>query len=300
MPANFPEFWLSRIIQLLNEADVASFLNGISEIPVNVTTINAGQLTEKNKIYVPETMFEVDILINNTTYPIPVQVYEDGTIEITLDKYQTKVVSLPDDQTMGASYDIIDTATAAMRRSIMVGKYQKAIHSIAPAANSVATPILNATGGPDALEDENGRLRLTYEDLVAAKKACKNFGKKRIVLCEDHWNDLLLDRKRFGDKLVNYTAGMPAPVIASFELHSYDGVMPIYTSAVAKKPYGAILEAGDKEGSVIFGVEGIAKKTGMTKQYFDPAKPRTQANEYALRHYYVVTPYQNKRIGAII
>lgn len=299
MPANFPEVWLSRIIQLLNEADVASFLVGISEIPVNVTQINAGQLTEINKIYVPETDFEVDILINNSTYPIPVQTYADGTIEITLDKYQTKVVSLPDDQTMGASYNIIDTATNRMRRAIMVEKYQKAIHSICPAANTTLTPILEATGGPDNLTDGT-RPRLTYEDLVAAKKACKNFGQKRIVLTEEHWNDLLLDRRRFGDKLVNHTTGMPAPVIASFELHHYEGNMPLIDTNGDKKPYGSVAVATDKEASVIFGVDGIAKKTGMTKQYFDPAKPRTQANEYAIRHYFVVTPYQNKKIGAII
>ncbi len=301
MPANFPEVWLDRVIQNLDKSDEASFLNGIPEMNVDVSQINKGTLSEINKIYVPETEFEVDVLINNNTYPIPYQQYADGTIEITLDKYQTKVVSLPDDKIIGASYDIIDTATKAAVRSIVVNKFKKAIHALAPLQHTAATPVLEATGD----DDGTGRKRLTYNDLVALKKACDKAGwgddKRRLVLNDDHWNDLLLDRERFGNLLVDYTQGKPKPVIAGFELHTYP-VMPIYDSNKVKKAFGAIKENGDKVASVAFAVGIVAKKTGVTRQYFIKAEnnPRNQANELSYRHYYIVTPFQNKKIGAIL
>jgi len=301
MPANFPEMWLDRVIQNLDKTDEASFLNGIAELNADVSQINKGAMSEINKIYVPETDFEVDVLINNSTYPIPYQQYDDGTIEITLDKYQTKVVTLPDDKTIGASYDIIDTATKSTVRSITVNKYKKAIHAIAPAQNTTATPVLEATGD----DDGTGRKRLTYNDLVAFKKACDTAGwgdgKRRLVLNDGHWNDLLLDRERFGSLLVDYVQGKPKPVIAGFELDTYP-VMPIYTDANVKKAFGAIKESGDKVASVAFVLEAIAKKTGVTRQYFVKAEnnPRNQANELSYRHYYVVVPFQNKKIGAIL
>lgn len=302
MPANFPEVWLDRVIQNLEDSNMATWLEGIAEISANVTVINAGQISEKNKIYVPSTDFEVDVLINNNTYPIPVQEYEDGTIEITLDKYQTKVITLSDDDIIGAAYDKIDVITRSSTHALVTNKYQKAIHAIAPLANTTATPILAATGGPDALEDSSGRKRLTYEDLVEAKKQCKNFGVLRIVLNDDHWADLALDRKNFGNQLVNYVEGTPAVKIAGFELHKYEGEMPLYTAALAKKPFGSIQEATDKVASVIFGVKGVAKKTGLTKQYFTPAStnPSGQTNDLAYRHYFVATPFQNRFIGAIV
>ena len=305
MPANFPEIWLGRIIQNLDNSDVAPFLNGIAEIAASVVQINQGQLSEQNKIYVPSTEFEVDVLINNTTYPIAVQTYADGTIEITLDKYQTKVVTLSDDQIIGASYDKIDVVTKSLVRSILSSKYKKAIHSIAPAAVTVDTPVMAATGGAAALADPSGRKRLTYEDLVAFKDACDKAGMaeegRRLVLCTNHWNDLLLDRKNFGNQLVDYAKGKPAPFISDFELHKYP-VMPLYTSLKVKKAYGAIVEAGDTVASVCFVKEKIGKKTGLTKQYFAEAKnnPATQTNDLSYRHYFIAVPYQNKHIAAIV
>lgn len=70
MPKNFPEAWLNRVIQNLNNADQATFLEGIPEINAEINVINPGTATEKNKIYVPTTEFAVDILINNNSYPI--------------------------------------------------------------------------------------------------------------------------------------------------------------------------------------------------------------------------------------
>ncbi|EGV44365.1 hypothetical protein BZARG_779 [Bizionia argentinensis JUB59] len=304
MPANFPEIWLGRIIQNLDTSDIAPFLNGIAEIAADVVQINQGQLSEKNKIYVPSTEFEVDVLINNTTYPLAVQTYADGTIEITLDKYQTKVVTLSDDQIIGASYDKIDVVTKSLIRSILVSKFKKALHSIAPQTNTATTPVMAATGGTAALADPDGRLRLVYEDLVAFKGLCDTAGfteeDRRLVLCNEHWNDLLLDRKNFGNQLVDYAAGKPAPMIAGFELQKYT-TAPIYTAAGVKQPFGTIAAPTDTSASIAFCVNGIAKKTGLTKQYFVKAEnnPANQTNDLAYRHYFIVTPYQNRKIGAI-
>ncbi|MDB0602632.1 hypothetical protein PL373_16140 [Tenacibaculum maritimum] len=302
MPANFPEVWLDRVIQSFDNSDVATFLEGIPEINADVHQINEGQITEKNIIYVPTTDFEVDILVNNNSYPIPFQEYSDGTVQMELDKYQTKVVTLKDDDTIGSSYDKIDVCTRSCTRAISSDKYKRAIHSIAPLKHTAKTPVLKATGGAESLADESGRKRLTYEDLVAAKQATKGFGDRRLVLNDTHWNDLLLDRKNFGNQLIDYAKGKPNPMIAGFEIHKYDGDMPLFTAAKAKKPYGAVLEPTDLEASVIFVKEAIGKKTGLTKQYFVKAEnnPTRQTNDLSYRHYFVASPYRAEKIAAII
>lgn len=293
MPLNFPEMWLKRVIHNLDKTDQATFLNGIAELNVDVTQINEGQMSEQNKIYVAATDFAVDVLINNSNYPIAVQNYSDSTIEITLDKYQTKVTSLSDDEIIGASYPKIDHVTRAHVHSILSNKFKKAIHAIAPAADATATPVHELATD------------LTYAELVAFRKKCDDAGFEedtiRLVLSPKHWNDLLKDRDNFGDQLVNYNTGKPAPMIAGFELHRYAG-NPWYTDAGAKKAWGADLVGTDKQASVAFVKEAIAKKTGLTKQYFSSAKtdPKNQANLLSYRHYFIVVPFQAKKIGAII
>lgn len=307
MPANFPEIWLDRVITNLDEADLAPWLDGVAELEADVTQLGENTATEQNIIHIAATDFEVDVLINNNTYPIPVQEYTDGSLQFTLDKYQTKVVTVSDDQVMGASYDKIDVVTASSTRAILVEKFGKAIHSIAPQLHTAKTPVIFATGvnGTDAPLMDGTRFRLTYDDLVRFKAACKA-GKfplkdRRLVLNEDHWNDLLLDRKNFGDKLINYTEGTPAPKIAGFHLYTYEN-MPYYTAAGVKKAYGAVPAGTDKVASVAFSLGGVAKKTGNTKQYFAPAatNPSGQTNDLAYRHYFLATPFRAEKIGAIL
>jgi len=307
MPSNFPEVWLDRVIDNITKEDVAPWLEGVSEMDAEVQELGEGTLTETNVINIATTDFDVDILVNNNTYPIPVQEYADGHLQFTLDKYQTKVVTVSDDQIMGASYDKIDIVTKNSVRAILVEKYGKAIHSIAPASNTEKTPVIFATGvnGTDAPLVDGRRLRLTYDDLVRFKKALEDAGfdeeGKRLVLCNNHWNDLLLDRKNFGNQLVDYAKGKPAPMIASFTLYQY-AKAPRYTALGVKKAFTAIAEGTDKIASVAFMPEGIAKKTGLTKQYFVAAKdqPKTQTNDLAYRHYFIATPFRAKLIGAIL
>jgi hypothetical protein len=300
MPANFAEVWLDRVRNNLTNADQAPFLDGIAEMDVDVSLMGEGTITESNIIHVPTSEFAPDVLINNTTYPIALQAYNDSEVIIKLDKFQTKVVTLTDDQVLGASYNRIDNATRKTVQKLTLEKFTKAIHAIAPSADSVNTPVIATTGTADA----TGRLRLVYADLVALKarfdKIKTPIAGRRLVLCFDHYNDLLLDRTNFGDQLINYKKGEVAPVIAGFQIYSYEN-MPLF-AAGTKKAYGTIAVATDKTASVAFLADNIAKKTGDTKQYFTPAKdnPTTQTNQLAYRHYFIAVPFRNEMIAAII
>lgn len=301
MPANFADVWLNRVRQNLTTQDVAPWLDGIPELDTNVLEMGSGDASELNVIHIPRTSFNPDVLVNNTAYPLAIQAYTDDETVVSLDKYQTKPTSISDDKIIGASYNVIDPATKSHSRSINTKKYNKAAHAIAPTSNATATPVIAATG---TARIAGGPASLSYDDIVNLKDALDtaevSTEGRRLVLSTAHWNDLLVDRKNFGDKLVNYNTGMPAPVIAGFELFQYNG-NPLYTSAGVKKAYGAVKEAGDRQGSFAFWTGQIAKKTGMTKQYFKEAKndPEAQTNLLNYRHYFIAMPFDSKAIGAI-
>lgn len=295
MPLNFPEVWSARVITLLNTLNIAPWLDGIPELDTEVIEMGSGSTSESNVIHLPVENFKPDVLINNTTYPIALQSFTDTEAIIQLDKYQTKVTTLSDDQIMGASYQRIDSATRGHVNQISSTKYQKAIHAIAPSTNTLNTPVVE-------LGDHAGDV---YKAIVALKA---EFDKqhipmegRRLVLCPDHYNALLNDRERFGNTLQNMNSGQVAPNIAGFEIYQYVGT-PLYTSAGVKKAWGAIPANGDQPASVAFYKENIAKKTGLTKQYFAPANqdPENQTNKLNYRHYFIAMPAKNEAIGAII
>lgn len=299
MPANFPEVWLNRVIQNLTNQNVAPWLDGIPELDVQVLEVGSGDASESNIIYIPRTSFNPDVLVNNSAYPIALQAYDDDNVTVQLDKYQTKVTTLSDDQVVGAAYNRIDVATGGHTRSINTKKYQKAIHAIAPAADAADTPVIAATGAV-----VNGVNTLIYDDLITLKDRLDTAEvapeDRRLVLSTRHYNDLLLDRKNFADKLVNYTAGSAAPVIAGFEIYQYNG-NPLFADDGTKKAFGAVKAAGDRQASVVFWKGVIAKKTGMTKQYFMPSAqdPETQTNKVNYRHYFIAIPFEQRGVGAI-
>lgn len=298
MPKNFPDAWVNRVEKNLTQATNAPWLDGIAEMDVPVIEIGSGAASESNQIHIPVSDFEVDVLVNNTAYPIALQAFDDDEVVIKLDKYQTKVVTLSDDQILGASYSRIDSVTSSLTDAMLKKKYSKAIHALAAAADTVNTPIIETTG-----ELVGTRKRLIYDDLVALKDKADKLEipaeGRRLVLCTDHYNDLLLDRKNFGDLLVNYKTGDLAPIIAGFQIYQY--VANPYFLAKVKQPYGSAPAGGSLQGSVFFYLPNIAKKTGLTKQYFADSKqdPENQTNRVSYRHYFIVVPKRNKYIGVI-
>lgn len=292
---NFPEVWLSRVISMLTTANVAPWLDGIEELDTEIIEVGSGATSEQNIIHLPVETFKPEVLINNSTYPIALQNFNDDEVTIQLDKYQTKVTTLSDDQIIGASYRRIDSATRGHVVQINSAKYKKSIHAIAPAVNTAKTPVVN-------LSNHQGDV---YDAIVALKSAFDNAEVpaegRRLVLCNDHYNQLLRDRNRFGDLLSNMNTGKTAPVIAGFEIYSYIG-NPTYDSTGKKKAWGAIPIEGDVPASVAFYKGNIAKKTGITKQYFSPASvdPENQTNKLNYRHYFIALPAKNETVGAII
>lgn len=303
MPANFPEVWSARVIQLLTTQDVAPWLDGIPELDVEVTVMGEGSAGEANLIHLPIETFQPEVLINNSTYPIAVQEFTDTEVIIKLDKYQTLATSLSDDQIIGASYSRIDSATRGHRVVINSSKYRKAIHAQAPASDSPKTPVV--TVDYSGLTTGSEKANALFEKIVELKgrfddEEVPEDG-RRLVLSSKDVNILLLDRNRFGNQIANINTGKVEGTIAGFKTYSYVA-NPRYTAAGVKKAFNAVKEGTDKIASVAFHENNVAKKTGMTKQYFSKASaaPTTQTNLLNYRHYFIALPAKNEMIGAII
>ena len=152
--------------------------------------------------------------------------------------------------------------------------------------------MLKTTGERDA---ETGRLRLTMADLVALKAAMDKLHvpaeNRRLVLCSDHVNDLLLVSQTFREQYNIDRATGKVGKLYGFDVYEYANT-PLYTQAGKKKNLGVAAGAGEFNCSFAFYTPRVFKATGSTKMYYSEAAtdPEYQRNKINFRHYFLCMP----------
>ena len=289
----YTEVWTGEMIK--------AFRNSVDSIGWYKIIRNYDDKVDNEVIHFVQIGGDPQVLVNNTTYPIPIVALPDTDKPIALDKYQTEVTPVTDDELHAISYDKMASVIERHREAIDAKKYSKALHALAPASHLAATPVILTSGENDG----TGRKIMTIKDIIALKKAFDKLkvpGKGRIlVLCTDHVNDLLENDQKFAAQYYNYTTGKIAN-LHSFEIYEYVDC-PYYTASTkTKKAYSAVPGTGDFQASVAFFAPRMMRADGSTKMYYSEAEtdPTMQQSLVNFRTYFICLPLKNEAIGAIV
>lgn len=183
------EVWTGELIKALRSGDKATFLDGLPDY---------SQYAENDVIHMVDVGGDPDVLVNNTTYPIAIQQLTDTDAVFSLDKFQTKPTSITDDELYALSYDKMASVKERHSQALLVKKYAKAIHALAPDSNAAKTPVLKTTGDVEG-GAATGRRMMQRSDIIALKKKFDVMQvpteDRRLVLCPDHVNDLLMQTR---------------------------------------------------------------------------------------------------------
>lgn len=291
MEGVFTEVWTGELVKKLNAGMNDSFLQGIPDYSARV---------DNETIHLVDVGGDPDVLVNNTTYPIPIQDLEDGDIAISLDKFQTKPTRVTDDELYAISYDKFGSVVERHSDAIQTKKLKKFAHALAPYSHTAKTPIVQTSGETDSVR---GRKKLTLKDIIALKRAFDNMevpeGGRRLVLCPDHVNDLLELDQSFRDKYYNYTTGKLMNMYG-FEIYTFVNA-PYFNKNGVKLAYNATPTATDHKGSFAYYVPRMFRAKGSTKMYYSEAatNPQTQESLVNFRNYDIVLPKKMEAIGAI-
>lgn len=291
MEGVFTEVWTGEMVKKLNAGLQATFLNGIPDYSTNVNN---------ETIHLVDVGGDPDVLVNNTTYPIPIQDLEDGDIALSLDKFQTKATRVTDDQLYAICYDKMASVIERHMDALVTVKYKKFAHALAPYSHTAKTPVIQTSGETDAT---SGRKKITLKDIIALKRAFDNMevpeDGRVLVLCPDHVNDLLELDQSFRDKYYNYTTGKLMNMYG-FEVYTFVNT-PYFNKNGVKLAYNAVPMATDHKGSFAFYRPRMFRAQGSIKMYYSEAatNPQTQENLVNFRNYDIVLPKKMEAIGAI-
>ena len=295
------EIWTGVMVEQFRATEEALFLN---EIPDESRWVTKSPSGENEVIHLTDIGVDPDVLINNSTYPIPYQTITDSDIAISMDKFQTKVTPVTLDEIRTISYDKIKKTQEKHTRAIMKIKHRKALHAMCPAANTATTPVLVTTG----TDDGTGRKRLLYKDLATLKSRADDAGidedSRVLVLCSDHYNDLVLEGLEANSAakggLINASGGNLNIYILGFKIYWFVNAPYIKPSTLGKVAFGAVPVAGDQKASTFFVRDDMFKAMGSTQQFHDEPTARMQQHEYSARHFYMCMPKKLRAVGAIV
>nr|DAL91413.1 MAG TPA: Major capsid protein [Caudoviricetes sp.] len=279
----YTEIWTGELVKYLRRGLEATFLDGIPD---------SSSIVNNDVIHLVEVGVDPDVLINNTTYPIPLQALEDKDIAIKLDKFQTKVTPITDDELYALSYDKMARVKESHGNAISDSKFAKAAHALCAKEDTATTPVLKTTGKRDPV---TGRLKMTPTDLLNLKRALDKLKVpaqgRRLVLCSDHANDLLEVSQVFKEQYnINRNDGTVGRLYG-FDIYEFAN-NPLYTTAGKKKEVGASAATGEFQCSFAFYVSRVFKATGSTKMYYSEAStdPQNQRSLINFRHYFICMP----------
>lgn len=279
----YKEVWTGEMVKYLRRGLEATWLDGIPD---------ASSVVENDVIHLVDAGVDPDVLVNNTTYPIDLQKLDDKDISISLDKFQTKVTPITDDELYAISYDKIARVKEAHGNAINDAKFDKAAHALCAKQNTAKTPVLRTTGERDAA---TGRLKMTKNDLLNMKRKMDALGVpaigRRAVLCSDHINDLLETEQTFREQYnINRNDGTVGRLYG-FDIYEFAN-NPLYTTAGVKKDLGKAAETGEFQCSFAFYVPRVFKATGSTKMYWSASEndPEYQRNKINFRHRFICMP----------
>ncbi len=259
------------------------------------------QYVNNDVIHFVEIGGDPKVLVNNTTYPIPITALEDADKPVSLDKFSTEATPVTNDELHAISYDKMASVQGRHRDVLIESFGQRAIHAIAPDENKTDVPVLRTTG-----DVVNGRRLMTSTDLLELKRSFDKMGIPKqdrvLVLCSDHINDLLLTEQRFKDHYnINQTEGKIGRLYG-FDIYEYDGT-PYFNQTSGKKlAWGAVPAATDVQSSVAFYAGRMMKAAGSTKFYHSKAEndPQHHRNLVNFDQYGICLPLSDTKCRAAI
>lgn len=280
------EVWTGELVKALRAGLNGTWLQGVADM---------SSLVNNETIHMVDVGADPEVMIDNKTYPLTPQQLTDGDIAISLKKFETEPTSVTDDELYALSYDKMGRVRESHSNAMLDTQLLYAIHALAPEKNAAKAPVLATTG-----EADGTRKRLTRADIIALKAQFDKLkvptAGRRLVLCTDHVNDLLMLDQKFADQYYNYTTGKIANLFG-FEVYEFVNC-PYYSTAGVKQAVGSKTGV---QASVAFYVPRVFKATGSTKMYYSDSQtdPLNKRNLISFTQRFVCLPKKADAFGAI-
>ena len=272
----FKEIWIGKLMENFYPDD--SFL---------VRSVDMTAFVENNTINLADAGVDPVVLVNNTTYPIPMSERTDNPIALPLDYFDTQNTVVRNATSIQLAYNKLESVIRQHRLALRKTNVQKAAHAYGPNSNAPLTPVL-AIGANNIID--------VLIDMEAAFDAQDIPQEDRIaLLCPSHKAalkkaDKVLFKDVFGQN--------GSKNLYSFQVYS-TSVTPTYNAGV-KNAFGAAAAVGDVPSSLFYSANEVMRADGEYDMYSRLKDPEARGDIIGFQKRFVALSIRNVANGAII
>lgn len=243
---------------------------------------------ENNTINLADAGVDPTVLVNNTTYPVPISERTDNPLALPLEYFDTENTVVRAATAIQLAYNKLESVVRQHRNALRKKNVQKAAHAYGPSSNNTFTPVIEIGASIiDAIIDAESKFD-ALEVPADGRILILSPTHKAMLKKED--KDLFKDI--FGQK-------------GSGELYGFkvytDTVTPAYDGTTkAKKAFGAAAAGTDLKSSLFYSKYEVMYADGTYDMFSRMKDPEARGDIIGFQKRFVALPIRNKYIGAII
>lgn len=279
------EIWLAEIMEKFYPD--WSFLSVVRDLSMFV---------ENNTINLAEAGVDPNVLINNTTYPIPYAQRTDTPLTLQLDTFDTENTLIRNIEEIETSYDKLASVVAGHKNALLNKFAQKAAHAYAPNSNTTYTPVLPTSGS-----NEQGFKKITLDDVLDLALAFDEIdapdNNRILILHPKHARTLAKEDKVLFKQFMEEGQGF---TLFGFKVFKYSKT-PVYNKVNGqKRAFGALPDPNvDTISSIAFVSTEVCKALGEFEMFAREKDPGERGDIIGFQMRALALPLRNKYIAAI-
>jgi hypothetical protein len=260
-------------------------------------------VVENNTINLAEIGADPQVLVNNSSYPVPFADRTDVPLQLPLDYYDTEGTVVRNAEAIQLDYPKMDTVISQHGKALAKAQSAKAAWNYAPAAANAYNSIILCEGYPGANYAAGARKPFSFKKLIDAKLFLDSVDApldgRVFVLHPTHQADLLNQDVNLFKGFTDYKSGMIG------QLYGFD----IYTSTQCptyngtnntKNAYGAAAANTDVISSFFFLDTEVMRAKGTMDMFSRLRDPEARGDIVGFQQRFVALSIRNKWSGAIL
>ena len=257
-------------------------------------SVDMSPLVDNNKINLAEAGVDPEVLIDNTSYPVPTVSREDTPLELILHTLDTKNTVVRNLEKKELSYDKVESVARGHRNALRNKAATYAAHNWCPAKHGDLTPVLVTSGA----NNKAGLKAASFEDFLVMRARFRSFdidpASVVVVLNPIHEADLMAEDMKLYREVLSKGDLFGMALFSSSCLPSFD------TTTKQKKAFGAALDAAkDTQASLVYCDREVMRAIGTTDVFAKYNDPEQRGDVIGYQQRFTALPIRNKYIGAI-
>jgi len=288
------EIWIGRLMEKFYPT--AEWLSRAQDFSGNV---------ENNTINLAEIGADPEVLVNNTTYPVPFADRADVPLQLPLDYYDTKGTVVRNAEAIQLAYPKMDSVVRQHGKALAKAQSAKAAWNFTPQADGTYTPVIVTTLSDGATAPATGQvIPFNFEAII-------NLGQKFdemeipqegrvLVLDTTHKASLLKQDLKLYKALTNQAKGEMLMQYGSFDIYVSTQTPRFNGTTKAKKAFGAAAAGTDVRSSFAFVDSEVMRAVGTMDMFSRLRDPEARGDIIGFQQRFVALSIRGKYIGAII